>query len=992
MKNQTFGDGLAVSYHATPFLYPLEPPVQRVPHLLALHVPISVSAALKNYADCRSNGEKVDDPSYPFPYDGNLIVIDSEPNSEWANFRYDEGPRDKLWMAEKDKNYLQSTHASPSSLKKQTFGVSTGKNMWIPGWQAIEDYQIKRGNGTSADYPPRLFPIDGKYSWTNPNAQESTVRYDEGSGDKEWMEERDRNYVFRLERERRLDQTEPNLKTERPKLFAEIAAARISRFIAGDIRNEDEWRLANGSCVPNVYDSFPLNTFAKLANIHFFAEFEQYKNTKQLPSCFSVVVMQDLVRANNEVDQATEAVKLTNFKLAQAQSDLLKPPFYQAAETAIKQFAQEVNKLTFPDRTKKESKEILLTAWAQSTELNYGNLVVTCRKVLETLQVCYPANKRNPNTDALLTILNKIDRREVITSEERAKVRTSLQELPQVLGKKQREANEAKTRLTSLQQDIIERTRQEVEAVKKSLAQEKAEKQCKAQFTGLLQQITNNTIPTLDLSGLTLRANSSEISQANTLARALTNVEILQALQALKNNHSVIELKLQALELDSTTCIELCEIIKNKVLAKIDLTDIKIPEAMHDILQEALLTPKSRAMQIIGFTLPPPKESTSSQQVLPSPLPMPIPIVASGYQICYQDLEYGAELGRGSFGIVRRGRWQHTEVAIKELIMQQMDPQVLQNFEQEIGVMASLHHPNVIHLCGACMDPGHYSLVMEYMPKDSLYKVLHNSSEALPWPQRWQIAYDVARGVLHLHQHNPEILHRDLKSLNVLLDANYTAKVSDFGLSKAKTETRSTTKTGAGNTGGGTLLWSAPELFGLKPKPSKASDVYAFAIILWEIAARTVPYEGVELEEVKSCVKQGERMDIPEGTPKAFAALIADCWAQSPEKRPAIEKVIADIEKNMPQGSSTTTVAPKPTLSAQIRKVEGLIEEGVALQCSMMRNIEQKVSFSGGSSSQVGPALAKVGVFGGGSSSTNSVTMEIASNNSTTTPPVPKST
>ena len=535
--------------------------------------------------------------------------------------------------------------------------------------------------------------------------------------------------------------------------------------------------------------------------------------------------------------------------------------------------------------------------------------------------------------------------------------------------------------------------------------QKRVTREQQAKFNELLNSVHSNVLEKLELGNHSLCAASS-IYPNISADRALNAEEIHQLLQALKNNTSVVVLILKNAKLNSADCVTLCDIIKNKVLAKIDLSNTQFPETMHDILQEALLSSKSRNLKVIGFELPA-REVTvasSSQPTLPTPtLPtfFPTPITASGYQIRYQDLEYGAELGRGSFGIVRRGRWQHMDVAIKEL----MDPQVLQNFEQEVAVMASLHHSNVIHLCGACLDPGHYSLVMEYMPKGSLYKVLHNSSEPLPWPQRWQIAYDVARGILHLHQHNPEILHRDLKSLNVLLDANYVAKVSDFGLSKAKTETRSTTKMVIGNNSCGTLLWSAPELFGLEPKTSKASDVYAFAIILWEIAARATPYEGVELEKVKSCVKQGERLDLPEGTPPAFAALITRCWAQLPEKRLTIEEVVTEIERNIPQQSGSSS-SSQPGVSTMVREIlqnqkqqgefqrenatfqnnlMGALGEGILAQNSVSLPSLPPSPSASGSGSQIAPALNNLGVFSSQSSASTQMVNSSSSSSSTTT-------
>ena len=101
---------------------------------------------------------------------------------------------------------------------------------------------------------------------------------------------------------------------------------------------------------------------------------------------------------------------------------------------------------------------------------------------------------------------------------------------------------------------------------------------------------------------------------------------------------------------------------------------------------------------------------------------------------------------------------------------------------------------------------------------------------------------DIGAGLQYLH--DKAIVHRDLKSLNVLLDGNLRAQLTDFGLAQVKIETK--TKTAQPEKSVGTRPWMAPELFGLRPKYSFESDIYAYGMTLWEIAARKIPYAGVE--------------------------------------------------------------------------------------------------------------------------------------------------
>lgn len=179
------------------------------------------------------------------------------------------------------------------------------------------------------------------------------------------------------------------------------------------------------------------------------------------------------------------------------------------------------------------------------------------------------------------------------------------------------------------------------------------------------------------------------------------------------------------------------------------------------------------------------------------------------------------------------------------------------------------------------------------MPNASLYDLLHNGQE-LPWQIRYSIAKDIAYGLSLLHSRH--ILHRDLKSLNVLLDGRLRARLADFGLAKVKTQSKTTTKA-EGSVG--TLAWMALELLTLNPRYSVASDVYAYAMTAWEIAAREVPYKGVAESVIKDEVKKAERAIIPDDCPPTFADLIKSCWAQDAKQRPNIDNVIASMQHIM---------------------------------------------------------------------------------------------
>ena len=147
--------------------------------------------------------------------------------------------------------------------------------------------------------------------------------------------------------------------------------------------------------------------------------------------------------------------------------------------------------------------------------------------------------------------------------------------------------------------------------------------------------------------------------------------------------------------------------------------------------------------------------------------------------IRWDDLKTVRVLGKGSFATVYLGRWQGSDVAIKQLNVAHLPAGVNDEFVREAVIHAKCSaSPRIARLYGITQEPGHFALVMEYMPKGSLYDVLDDKRIELPWPTRWDIAIDVGTGLAYLH--GAKILHQDLKSLNILLDADLRAKITDL--------------------------------------------------------------------------------------------------------------------------------------------------------------------------------------------------------------------
>ncbi|KFK28870.1 hypothetical protein AALP_AA7G059100 [Arabis alpina] len=285
-----------------------------------------------------------------------------------------------------------------------------------------------------------------------------------------------------------------------------------------------------------------------------------------------------------------------------------------------------------------------------------------------------------------------------------------------------------------------------------------------------------------------------------------------------------------------------------------------------------------------GDPFPSPEVNIGGQQ---SPLNKNRLITDSSCEIRWEDLQLGEEVGRGSFAAVHRGVWNGSDVAIKVYFEGDYNAMTLTECKKEINIMKKLRHPNVLLFMGAICSEEKSAIVMEYLPRGSLFKILHNSNQPLDKKRRLRMALDVARGMNYLHRRNPPIVHRDLKSSNLLVDRNWNVKVGDFGLSTWKNATFLSSRSGKG-----TPQWMAPEVLRSEPSNEK-SDVFSFGVILWELMTTLIPWDGLNSIQVVGIVGfMDRRLDLPEGLNPRIASIIQDCWQTDPAKRPSFEELI----------------------------------------------------------------------------------------------------
>ena len=346
------------------------------------------------------------------------------------------------------------------------------------------------------------------------------------------------------------------------------------------------------------------------------------------------------------------------------------------------------------------------------------------------------------------------------------------------------------------------------------------------------------------------------------------------------------------------------------------------------------------------------------------------------WQVNWRDLEIVRQIGEGSFGKVYLAKWRETTVAVKVLLSASLPNEqedggggnnedsgdgnannpLLAGLQKEASMMAAMRHPNVVMYLGVCADPP--LVVTEYCARGSLCDVLKRArsaamnaaatasaspggnaasaaaaaaaaASALDWPRRLAMALDAAKGMNYLHSSDPPVIHRDLKSPNLLVDKHWRVKVCDFNLSRVLEEQAVVSSLAASNP-----RWLAPEILSGRGY-TFSSDVYSFGVILWELLTWRLPWTDCgPWQVVKLVTDDRARPPLPTldadggvvgttapppsqpnsssssgnghqllpppggfpGLPE-YIALMKDCWQHEAEQRPKFAEIITRLRR-----------------------------------------------------------------------------------------------
>ncbi|KAK7270158.1 hypothetical protein RIF29_23100 [Crotalaria pallida] len=259
------------------------------------------------------------------------------------------------------------------------------------------------------------------------------------------------------------------------------------------------------------------------------------------------------------------------------------------------------------------------------------------------------------------------------------------------------------------------------------------------------------------------------------------------------------------------------------------------------------------------------------------------------WEIDPKHLKYGTQIASGSYGELFKGIYCSQEVAIKVLKAEHVNSDLQREFAQEVYIMRKVRHKNVVQFIGACTKPPRLCIVTEFMSGGSVYDYLHKQKGCFKFPTLLKVAIDVSKGMNYLHQHN--IIHRDLKGANLLMDENGVVKVADFGVARVKAQS------GVMTAETGTYRWMAPEVIEHKPYDHKA-DVFSFGVVLWELLTGKLPYEYLTpLQAAIGVVQKGLRPTIPKNTHPKFVELLERSWQQDPALRPDFLEIIEILQQ-----------------------------------------------------------------------------------------------
>lgn len=242
-------------------------------------------------------------------------------------------------------------------------------------------------------------------------------------------------------------------------------------------------------------------------------------------------------------------------------------------------------------------------------------------------------------------------------------------------------------------------------------------------------------------------------------------------------------------------------------------------------------------------------------------------------------------------GELWRGKWQGNDIVARILNVQEVTARISRDFQTEFPALRIFAHPNICAVLAAANQPPNLVIISQYMPFGSLYNVLHEqSSVVIDHGQAVRFALDIARGMSYLHSLDPMLLRFYLSSKHVVVDEELTAKLS---MADTKFSFQEVGKAYS-------PAWMSPEALSRAPEDLniRAADMWSFAILLWELNTREVPFSDLPpMECGMKIALEGLRVHIPPGIARNMNRLMNICMNEDPGRRPNFDQIIPILER-----------------------------------------------------------------------------------------------
>ena len=262
-------------------------------------------------------------------------------------------------------------------------------------------------------------------------------------------------------------------------------------------------------------------------------------------------------------------------------------------------------------------------------------------------------------------------------------------------------------------------------------------------------------------------------------------------------------------------------------------------------------------------------------------------------------------IGLGATSEVYQGIYKGCDVSVKKIKIKDLNDNSYKAYLNEISVLTSIKHRNIVTLLGTTVEENQLCIITEYCQGGTLYDLINKKKNIeIPWNLKIKFLIEISEAMIFLHKNEPSIIHRDLKSLNVLLtyqlseknsNDHVSIKICDFGLSQIMSkENKNFNLNGIGS-----VQWMAPELIQNinYDNITEKVDVYSFGIIIWELYARAQPYKGMSVSQIINyvCNEKGRPncdLIVKEDMPKGLFELMTKCWDKNPSSRPTFEEIL----------------------------------------------------------------------------------------------------